>query len=93
MHPHNAFYIQDLLANALNLLALVIFIQVIVNWLVYMGKMSAYHPVAKTLHQVVTPVLAPVRRVIPPSMTGGWDISPMIVIFFLQFLSRQLQSG
>jgi YggT family protein len=92
MHPHNAFYIQDLLANALNLLALVIFIEVIVSWLVYMRKMSAYHPLVKILHQVVTPILAPVRRVIPPSMTGGWDISPMIVIFSLQFLSGYLQS-
>lgn len=92
MHTHNALSILDLAAGALNLLALIVFIEVIVSWVVYMGKLSPYHPFVRALHQVVDPILSPVRRMIPPSMTGGWDISPMIVILLLQFLSGYLQS-
>ena len=89
---HTSFTFMDLAADALNLLALLILIEVIVSWIIYLGKMSPYHPFVRVLRQVVNPILDPVRRMIPPSMTGGWDISPMIVIMLLQFLSGLLHS-
>jgi YggT family protein len=36
------------------------------------------------LHQLTEPLLAPVRRIVPP--IGGLDLSVLIVIIALQFL-------
>jgi YggT family protein len=38
------------------------------------------------LYQATEPILAPIRRVIPP--TGGIDWAPMIAILLLGFLTR-----
>ena len=39
------------------------------------------NPIVSILRQVTEPVLAPVRRFLPPWKTGGLDFSPLIVIF------------
>jgi YggT family protein len=44
------------------------------------GQLTAF------LYQVTEPVLAPIRRVLPP--TGGIDWSPMIAILVLGILTR-----
>lgn len=46
---------------------------------------SPLAPVVRILHQVTEPVLAPVRRVLPPM--GGLDLSPLVVIIGLQILA------
>ena len=43
-----------------------------------------FHPVVEFLYRVTEPVLAPVRRVIPP--IAGLDLSPIVVIFAIYFL-------
>jgi YggT family protein len=45
------------------------------------------HPLIRLLHQVTEPVLAPVRRVIPP-IAGAVDISPVVVLIVLEILRR-----
>jgi YggT family protein len=42
----------------------------------------------RTLDQIITPIITPFRRFIPP--IGGIDLSPMIAILTLQFLGRLL---
>ena len=46
--------------------------------------------VASFLFRVTEPVLAPVRRVLPPM--GGLDLSPLVVIIGIQLLVRVLYS-
>lgn len=46
---------------------------------------SPLAPVVRILHQVTEPVLAPVRRMLPPM--GGLDLSPLVVIIGLQILA------
>jgi YggT family protein len=46
--------------------------------------------IPRFLWDVTEPVLAPVRRVLPPF--GGLDFSPLVVIILLQVLSGFLQS-
>ncbi len=46
------------------------------------------NPVVMFLRQVTEPVLAPVRRLLPPWKTGGLDFSPLIVIIAIQFVER-----
>ncbi len=47
--------------------------------------LGSYHPVSIFLHRITEPVLAPLRRYIPPIRSGGayWDITPMVAILLL----------
>lgn len=43
------------------------------------------HPIVPLVFQLVEPVLAPIRRVIPS--LGGLDLSPLVAIILIQFLT------
>jgi YggT family protein len=51
------------------------------------------NPIVLVLRQVTEPVLAPVRRLLPPWKTGGLDFSPLIVILAIQFVERVILPG
>ena len=51
------------------------------------------NPIVLFLRQVTEPVLAPVRRLLPPWKTGGLDFSPLIVILAIQFVERVILPG
>jgi len=83
-------------------LALVEFI----NWLVWLYSMiiiaaaliswvspDPRNPIVVFLRQITEPVLAPVRRLVPPWRTGGLDLSPVIVLIAIQFLERVVLSN
>jgi YggT family protein len=44
------------------------------------------NPIVMFLRQVTEPVLAPIRRLLPPWKTGGLDLSPHIVLIVIQFV-------
>jgi YggT family protein len=46
------------------------------------------NPIVVFLRQVTEPVLAPVRRLLPPWKTGGLDLSPVLVLLAIQFVER-----
>ena len=56
--------------------------------------LDPYHPVVRLLFQVTEPILAPLRRYIPP--VGMMDFTPLVAIILLQvvehFLIALLQS-
>lgn len=84
-----------LLSNVIELLIWAILIESLVsNIIAFGGKLSPRHPAVKALRAVVNPILNPVRRILPPpSRTGGWDLSPLIVIVLLQMLRNYLFAG
>jgi YggT family protein len=45
---------------------------------------SPFIPVVRFLHNITEPVLAPIRRALPPM--GGLDLSPLVVIIVLRVL-------
>lgn len=65
------------------LLSLAIIVNVVLSYF-----MSPYHPVRMALERVVRPVLAPLRKVIPP--VGMMDISPIVAIVLIQVLETLL---
>lgn len=71
----------DLFANAYFLAMIVVVV------LSFVAPVSS-HPGAVLLRQVTEPLLAPVRRVIPPM--GGLDFSVMVVLFVLIFVRGNL---
>ena len=50
--------------------------------------MAPYHPLINALSQVIEPMLAPIRKHVPPM--GGFDFSPLIFIILLQVLGSIL---
>jgi len=50
------------------------------------------HPVMRPLVLVTEPVLAPLRRLVPPRALGGLDVSPVLALL-LVFLLRALLVG
>lgn len=53
-------------------------------------RVSYYHPVARFLIQVTEPLLAPLRRYIPPR--GGLDFTPMVALLILWLVEQLLQT-
>ena len=87
--------VMNVLGDVIELLIWAVIIESLVsNIIAFGGKLSPYHPTVKALRAVVNPILTPVRRMLPPpSRTGGWDLSPIIVIVLLQMLRSYLFSG
>lgn len=63
------------------ILILVVILSVILSYF-----MDPYHPVRRGLNNIVEPMLAPIRRVVPP--VGMIDFSPLILIILIQLASR-----
>ncbi len=79
-----------ILVQIINLIARILILVIIVDS-VLSFFMSPYHPIRETLDRIVNPMLAPIRRIVPP--ISGLDLSPMvliIVIIILQSVLSQL---
>jgi YggT family protein len=74
------FAIIDLLRNILQFYLVAIIIYVILSWV----APGTYSPAGALLASICEPLLAPVRRVIPP--IGGLDLSALFVLIGLQAL-------
>jgi YggT family protein len=68
----------------LQVLILVVVIQAILSFF-----MDPYHPVRRTIDQIVNPFLNPIRRVVPP--IRNLDFSPLVLIILLQVLDGILR--
>jgi len=66
------------------LLSLAILARVLLSWV----RVSPYHPAVEFLYRVTEPILAPLRRAIPP--IGMMDISPVIALILLQIIRQIL---
>lgn len=60
-----------------------ILITVVISWI----NPGAYNPLTTLIHQLITPLMRPIREKIPPS--AGLDFSPMIAMLLL-YLSLSL---
>lgn len=84
-------WLTHLIALALNVLIWLIIIEAIIaNVIAFGGRISTHHPLVRLLRSIVDPMLNPVRRLLPHYKTGGWDLSPLVVILLLNFVLRFL---
>jgi len=67
-----------------SLLSLAILARVLLSWI----RVSPYHPAVEFLYRITEPILAPLRRAIPP--IGMMDISPVIALILLQIVQQVL---
>lgn len=78
---------RDLLCQILSLYVLVIFVRIVLSWFPLRGG----GPMAKVydvLWKATEPLLGYARRFLPPM--GGFDLSPIVVILFLQLVVGRL---
>lgn len=69
----------------LRALVLLVIIDVVLSYF-----MDPFHPVRAGLDRIVEPLLAPIRRVVPP--ISGIDLSPIVLILLIQIISAVLVS-
>ena len=67
------------------LLVLLVFISVILSYF-----MDPYHPIRRGVDNIVEPMLAPIRRVVP--LLGMLDFSPLVLILLIQLIKSLLVS-
>lgn len=78
-----------ILAQAVNIfgqvLVLLILAEIILSYV-----LDPYHPLRRFVSQLVEPLLAPIRRVVP--LVGMFDFSPAILIILVQLITNLLAS-
>lgn len=67
------------------LLVLLVFISVILSYF-----MDPYHPIRRGVDNIVQPMLAPIRRVVPT--LGMLDFSPLVLILLIQLVKSLIIS-
>jgi len=74
---------------ALNIFLWLVIARVILSWLVSFNIVNLRNPLMRQIYNMINkvtePVMAPLRRLIPP--IGGLDLSPILILFIIQWLS------
>ena len=78
--------IVDVLLYALQALQWIVIIAALVSWV----SPDPRNPIVRFLYTVTEPLFRPFRRLIPPSRTGGIDLSPLFVLLVIFLVSRFL---
>ena len=72
----------QLVLTVLSLYTWVIVIRALISWV----SPDPYNPIVQILHKLTEPVLKPLRRLLPPRVTGGLDVSPILAILLIQLV-------
>jgi len=80
------------LINIVNALFMIFYVMLFASIILSWVRPSPYHPVwgpiIRIVSAVVDPILAPVRRLMPPM--GGLDFSPMVVLLLARVLQQAI---
>ena len=63
-----------------------ILIRALISWV----NPDPFNPIVRFLERSTDPVLAPIRRILPPALRFGLDISPLIAFLGIMFLKSFL---
>lgn len=74
--------IAQILSMVINIYIWVIIISALISWV----RPDPYNPIVQILYRLTEPVYAFVRRFVP-TVFGGIDIAPIIILVALQFIN------
>ena len=80
-------YLVTFMDLLLTVLGFAIIIRALLSWV----SIDPYNPLVQILFQITEPILAPLRRIIPP-IGGMMDISPIVALIILQVLQAIIDS-
>ena len=69
-----------LVATLIDLYSIIVLAAVVMSWV----QAARRHPLVQWVYSMTEPVLAPLRRVLPP--LGGLDLSPMVLLVVLRVI-------
>ncbi|MGP1274501.1 MAG: YggT family protein [Caulobacterales bacterium] len=79
----------------LNILVLLIFVNVVLSWLVAFNVVNPrnqfVNAIWRATNALTEPVLAPIRRILPP--LGGIDLSPLVLLLIIFFVREWVIMG
>ena len=79
----------------LTVIWVMILINIVASLLAAFGGMNVQHPILSLISQIIEPIMAPARSIIPPM--GGLDFSPILVILLIDVFRHsilpQLEQG
>ena len=78
---------MGLIITLIDLYSIVVLVDAIMSWF----PVDRRNPIAVGLRRLTEPVLAPIRRALPPM--AGLDLSPMVLLIALQLLKRVLYAA
>lgn len=82
--------VQWIVSNVLGIVMWVVIIDAILSWLIAFDVVNTRNKLVGTIadgcSRLTTPILGPIRKVIPPM--GGMDISPIALWLIVGFLQR-----
>ena len=64
-------------------LYVLLLVRIVLSWV---PGVDMYHPVVQFVHRVTSPILDPIRRLVPP--VAGLDFSPLVAILLLSLAQR-----
>ena len=79
---------MSILGDLINVYTVVLLLRVVMSWFPPSSSRSPMASVQLWLYKLTEPVLAPIRRALPPM--GGLDLSPMLLLIVLQVVAQAL---
>ena len=76
------------LISFVNLLYWAFWLLILARVIISFTRMDPYHPIRRTVYELTEPILAPIRRILPPS--SGLDFSPLIALLLLELVRMLL---
>lgn len=75
---------QDILITFVELLYTALLVLILARVILSFTSVSPYHPLRRMVNDLTEPLLAPVRRFLPPAQ--GLDFSPLILLVIIYIL-------
>ena len=69
--------VSEIIKYGLYVMMFTVLARIILSWI----APHNYHPAAKLINQISEPIMAPVRRILPPM--AGLDLSPILLFIFI----------
>jgi len=80
--------VKSALSLLIWLLMMILLASIIISWLRAFGvRVPHYHPLIRAIEQTSEAMTRPIRRAVP-TVGGGFDFAPMIVLIILSILQR-----
>jgi YggT family protein len=75
--------LAQMIGLIINVYIYIVVARALISWV----NPDPYNPIVRFLHNATDPVLYRIRRVLPMTF-GGFDFSPLVLLFGLYFLQR-----